>query len=165
MLIDKIIKYSGNYKENLENKNDFIFSSKKIVEEIENYKKLGKILYYSSKKIKPGKYKEEILQNYLNIFNYICDLFKEEKIKGFNTLMLTKMDEIKIISKNLSNNDKKCLKENIKNNFKPYKSNISDLIKKKSFIENNLDFSRTLKKYNKIKKKRILKILLIWMKY
>ena len=153
-IIDKIIKYSGNYKENLENKNDFIFSSKKIVEEIENYKKLGKILYYSSKKIKPGKYKEEILQNYLNIFNYICDLFKEEKIKGFNTLMLTKMDEIKIISKNLSNNDKKCLKENIKNNFKPYKSNISDLIKKKSFIENNLDFSRTLKKYIIIEKKK-----------
>ena len=71
MLIDKIIKYSGNCKENLENKKNFIFSSEKIVEEIKNYKKLGKILYYSFKKIKPGKYKEEILQNYLNIFKYI----------------------------------------------------------------------------------------------
>jgi len=153
-IVDKIIKYSGERKENLENKMNFIFSSEKIVTEIENYKKLGKILYYSSKKIKPGRYKEEILQNYFNIFNYICTLFKEEKIKKFKTLIQSKMDEIKIISKNLSNNDKECLKENIKNNFKPFKSNISDLIKKKSFIENNLDYSRTLKKYIIIEKNK-----------
>ena len=44
----------------MKNKKNFIFSSEKIDEEIKNYKKLGKILYYSFKKIKPGKYKEEM---------------------------------------------------------------------------------------------------------
>ena len=84
----------------------------------ENYKKLGRILYFSSKKIKPGKFKEEILKNYLNIFNYICNLFKEEKIKTFNKLVQTKIDDTKIILSNLSFKDKEILKENIKNNFK-----------------------------------------------
>ena len=153
-ILDKIIKNCEDSRENLRNRISFIDSSRKVVEEIENYKKLGKILYYSSKKIKPGKYQKEILQNYLNIFNYICNLFKEEKIKQFNMLMQTQLDEFKLISKNLSNNDIECLKENIKNNFKPIKRKISDFIKKKSFIENNIDYSRALKKYIIIEKNK-----------
>ena len=43
---------------------------------IEDFKSLGNILYFSSKKLEAGKFKEDIINNYLDIFYYICSLFK-----------------------------------------------------------------------------------------
>ena len=153
-ILEKINKYFGKEKEELSSKIKLHELFKKDLIEIENYKQLGRILYFSSKKIKPGKFKEEILKNYLNIFNYICNLFKEEKIKTFNKLVQTKIDDTKIILSNLSFKDKEILKENIKNNFKSINPKVSDFIKKKSIIENNIDYSRILKKHIIIEKNK-----------
>jgi surface protein len=126
----------------------FLDLIKKDLEEIENFKKLGKILYYSSKKIKSEKNREEIIQNYLNIFNYICNLYNEENIEKFKKLTNAKLNESKIIVKNLSDDEKNFLQNYYKENiFSRNSSSASDFEKKKKFIENTIDFSRILKKH------------------
>ena len=125
---------------------------KKDLNEIEDFRKLGKILYFSSMKIKQGNYKEKIINNYINIFNYICSIFDEENINVFRKSVQVKIDELKIISNNLSEKEEELINENIKNIFEPIDKNISDFEKKKLFMENNIDYSRILKKHIIIEK-------------
>ena len=152
----EIIKQESNFQGD-----DFIIYQKfldlikKDLEEIENFKKLGKILYYSSKKIKSEKNREEIIQNYLNIFNYICNLYNEENIEKFKKLVNAKLNESKIIVKNLSDDEKNFLQNYYKENiFIQNSSSTPDFEKKKKFIENTIDFSRILKKHIIIEKNK-----------
>ena len=103
-------------------------------------------------KIKHGNYKEKIINNYINIFNYICSIFDEENINAFRKSVQVKIDELKIISNNLSEKEEELINENIKNIFEPIDKNISDFEKKKLFMENNIDYSRILKKHIIIEK-------------
>ena len=119
---------------------------KKDLIEIEDFRNLGKILYFSSLKIKNGDYKEKIINNYITFFNYISNLFNEDFINNFKNSVQLKIDELKIISNNLSEKEKELINENINKIFEPIKSNISDFDKKKAFLENNIDYSRILKK-------------------
>ena len=121
---------------------------------IEDFKSLGKILYFSSKKLKAGKFKEDIINNYLDIFDYICSLFEDEKIQNFSKLVHKKFDEFKIIQNDISKKELDSLNQNIINTFKPIDNGLSDIKKKKIFIENNIDFSRNLKKYIIIEKNK-----------
>ena len=125
---------------------------KKDLNEIEDFRKLGKILYFSSMKIKQGNYKEKIINNYINIFNYICSIFDEENINAFRKSVQVKIDELKIISNNLSEKEEELINKNIKNIFEPIDKNISDFEKKKLFMENSIDYSRILKKHIIIEK-------------
>ena len=127
---------------------------KKDIKDIEDFKKLGKIIYFSSRKIKQGDNKEKIIDNYISIFNYIISLSNAENIKCFRKLVREKIDEFKIISKDLSITEKEFLNENIKNIFEPIEQNVSDFQKKKAFIENNIDYSRILKKHIIIEKNK-----------
>ena len=121
---------------------------------IEDFKSLGNILYFSSKKLEAGKFKEDIINNYLDIFYYIYSLFKEEKIQNFNEQVHEKIDEFKIIQNNITKKDLDLLKKNIINTFAPIDPWLSETEKKKKFIENNIDFSRNLKKYIIIEKNK-----------
>ena len=136
------------------NKINILKIIKNDLNKIEDFKRLGKLLYFSSKKLKPGKHKEEIINNYLNIFDYIISLFEEEKIKNFSKLVKDKIEECKIIENNISKKEKESLGENIINTFIPIDPSIPDGQKKKNFIENNIDFSRTLKKYIIVEKNK-----------
>ena len=121
--------------------------NKKEIKEIDDFKKLGKIIYFTSKKIKSGKHEQDILNNYYNIFNYIFHKFSEENIKKFARSLQKKIDEYRIGPQNLSKKEKDFLIENVKKMFRPIPEGLSDFYKKKEFIENNIDFSRLLKKY------------------
>ena len=125
---------------------------KKDLNEIEDFRRLGKILLFSSMKIKKGEYKEKIINNYMTIFNYISNLFTEDIINNFRKSVQLKIDELKIISNNLSEKEKELINENINTIFEPIKSNLSDFEKKKIFLENNIDYSRILKKHIIIEK-------------
>ena len=148
-------KLEVNAGDNISNKKyELLNSFKKELNEVESLKAIGRIIYFSSKKILNKNYKEEIINNYLEILYYICSLFNEENINEFNQLIQTKIKECQIIENNLSDKEKEILKENIKNTFSPIDSSISDFNKKKIFIENNIDFSRILEKHIIIEKNK-----------
>ena len=66
----------------------------------------------------------------------------------------TKIHEFKIISNGISKQEHNIMSENIKNIFEPISPKVSDFNKKKAFIENNIEFSRILKKYLFIEKNK-----------
>ena len=127
---------------------------KQDLKEIEDYKKLGKIIYFSSRKIKKGEKEEGIITNYLNLFEYICSQFNKENLEKFRKSVETKIHEFKIISNGISKQEHNIMSENIKNIFEPIPPKVSDFNKKKAFIENNIEFSRILKKYLFIEKNK-----------
>ena len=151
-ILEKIEKSFG--EDELDIKYQLLQFFKKDLKDIEDFKKLGKIIYFSSKKIKPGNYKEKIIDNYISLFNYIISLSNDENIKIFRKLVQEKIDEFKIISKDLSKTEKNFLDENITKIFEPIQQNVSDFQKKKTFIENNIDYSRILKKHIIIEKNK-----------
>ena len=106
---------------------------KEDLDEIDSLKKFGKLLYFTSKKIKQVEYKEEIINNYYDLFYYICNLFNEENINKFKKFILDKINENKIAEENLSEKEIDSLKENIKQTFIPIDPKISDIKKKKNF--------------------------------
>ena len=148
-------KIQINYGDNLSNKKSELLNMfRKDLKEVEDFKKLGRIIFFSSKKIQDEKYRNEIIDNYLDILYYICDSFDKKSINNFSKLIQTKLDECNIIENNLSEKEEEILKENIKNNFTPIDTLISDFNKKKKFIENNIDCSRILKKHIIIEKNK-----------
>ena len=100
---------------------------KNDLKEIDNYKILSRILYFSSKKVTSEKYKDEIINNYLGIFNYIKGLYTQTKIKKFDTLVKSKINKNKI---KISKEEKNFLLENMKNTSQPI-TNISNFNTKK----------------------------------
>ena len=146
-------KIEINYEDNLSNKKSELLNSfRKDLKEFEDFKKVGRIIFFSSKKIPDEKFKGEITDNYLNTLYSICDLFDKKNMDNFRRLVQTKLDECNVIENNLSKKEEEILKENIKNNFTPIDILISDFNKKKKFIENNIDCSRILKKHIIIEK-------------
>ena len=115
---------------------------KNDLKEIDNYKILSRILYFSSKKVTSEKYKDEIINNYLGIFNYIKGLYTQTKIKKFDTLVKSKINKNKI---KISKEEKNFLLENMKNTSQPI-TNISNFNTKKNIIENNITYTSLLKK-------------------
>ena len=147
-------KIETNLGENMtDNKFELLQLFRKDLKEIEDFKKLGKILYYSSKKVGPKDNKDEIINNYLDTLDYICSLFDEDNMKYFRELVQTKIDECQIIDVDLSDKEKEILKKIINDNFSIVSSK-SDFIKKKKYIENNIDCSRILKKHIIIEKNK-----------
>ena len=127
---------------------------KKDFDELIEFKKFGKILFFSSKKIKQGELKEEIINNYYDLFNYICDLFNQENMELFRKSIQGIINEKKIKENNLSEKEKESLQKNISNTFTPIDPKVADIKKKKQFIKNNIEFSRMVKKYIIIEKSK-----------
>jgi len=148
-------KIEIDYGDNLSNKkSELLKVFRKDLKEVEDLKKVGRIIFFSSKKIPDNKFKPEIIDNYLDTLYSICDLFDKKNINNFSKLVQTKLDECNVIENNLSKKEEEILKENIKNNFTPINSLIPDFYKKKKFIENNIDCSRILKKHIIIEKNK-----------
>ena len=148
-------KIEENFDKNeIEKKYQTLQLFKNDIKEVDNFKKLGKILYFSSKKIKSEKYEKELLDNYYIILNSIAKLFSQKSIKKFKHSIQEKIDEIKFVSQSLNKEEKEFLIKSIKKIFEPIPPGFSDFYKKKAFIENNIDFSRILKKYIIIEKNK-----------
>ena len=147
-------KIETNLGENMtDNKFKLLQLFRKDLKEIEDFKKLGKIIYFSSKKVGPKDNKDEIIDNYLDTLDYICSLFDDDNMKYFRELVQSKIDECQIIDVDLSIKEKEILKKIISDNFSIVSSK-SDFNKKKKYIENNIDCSRILKKHIIIEKNK-----------
>ena len=106
---------------------------------------LSKILFFSSHKIKNNRF--ELIENYKDFFKAIRQMFSQKDIEKFKKIINYHKYNYIITSKKLSNNEENELNENIKNIFKPMSIDISDLEKKKKFIENNIIYTDILKRY------------------
>ena len=113
---------------------------------------LAKILFVTC--IRINNIDDYRIKQYIQIFNVIKMYFGEEEVENFNNLINKEIEKYRIILSDLSQEEINSLENNINYIFQPNNENVSDFDRKKIFIQNNIEYSATMKKYITIQKEK-----------
>ena len=115
---------------------------------------LSKILFITYRLSEKLENNLDNIKNYKTIMNIINNSFKPEEIEKFKSYIKSIQNQFEIVSKNITNEEKNNLENNIKNIFETSDYNISDKDSKKNFIEKSIKYMSNLKKYIIIQKEK-----------